>query len=177
MFHLTLFGGTEGDISPAGFTALTVFGGAELRRPTIATQLLHLKSARGRRPGAWERLVGSDKNLILTVFGGTVVRAPTLVEEYSALSSAVGSGALTTDECSRLLDELIAGGGEFAHWRTLTLFGACVTRHPSTVKERKALDAAVKTGTVSQAVRATLESVVGSPPQAKVRALGQLATA
>ena len=36
MFHYTIFAGSEAQMSPKGFTAVTLFGGAELKRPTLA---------------------------------------------------------------------------------------------------------------------------------------------
>jgi len=174
VFHVTLFAGTEGEIPPAGFTALTAFGGAELKRPTLASQLLHLKYRAQRKPTRWAKLMGTDKNLILTVFGATVLLAPTVVEEYTALTGLMQSGAMTPGECATLLDRLSSDEGESSLCRTLTLFGGCVTRHPSAAKERKALDAAAKAGALSTAVRQALDAIVGSPPAAKVRALGHL---
>lgn len=177
MFHVTLFAGTEGEIPPAGFTALTVFGGSELRRPTLASQLLYLKHRNARAKRRWARLMGTDKNLILTLFGVTVLLAPTVIEEYTALSGLMRSGTLSHDECSALLDRLAADDSEASICRTLTLFGGCVTRHPSAAKERKALEAASKTGAVSSAIRQALDEIVGAPPAAKVRALGHLVVA
>ena len=175
MFHLTLFAGTEGEIPPVGFTALTVFGGAELRRPTLASQLLYLKNRRERKRSRWARLLGTDKNLVLTIFGATVLLAPTLVEEYSALAGLIRTGALTPEECLSLLDQNSLEGGESAICRTLTIFGGCMTRRPSAAKERKALDTAAKTGSVTDRIRAALDDIIGSPPDAKARALGHLA--
>ena len=174
VFHLTLFGATEGEVSPAGFTALTVFSGAELRRPTLATQLVHMKNRLQTKPRAWDRILGTDKNLVLTVFGATVLTAPTLIEEYSALAGLLRAGTLTSADCGRLLDDLAAQGSETGWCRTLTLFGACVTRYPSADRERKALDVASRTGAVTATVRNALETVIGAPRQAKTRALQQL---
>jgi hypothetical protein len=173
VFHLTLFGGTEGEIAPSGFTALTAFGGAELRRPTLAAQLLHLKSSRQRPRRWWDRVLGSDKNLILTLFGGTVLQAPTLVEEYAAMAGLLRSGAVQHAEFQQLLDQLHVEAGD-SPARTLTLFGACVTRHPSAARERKALEAAANSGSLTDRIRGALDRLIGAPQQAKIPALGQL---
>jgi hypothetical protein len=174
VFHLTVFGATEGEVSPAGFTAFTLFGGAELRRPTLATQLVHLKNRPQGTPSAWDRILGTDKNLVVTVFGATVLTAPTLIEEYSALAGLVRAGTLTTADCGALLDDVVAQGHDAGWCRTLTLFGSCVTRYPSAERERKALDVATRTGAVSATVRGALEAVIGAPRQARTRALQQL---
>ena len=170
-----MFGGTEGEISPSAFTALTAFGGAELKCPTLASQLLYLKSCTERSPTFWERLTGSDRNLVITLFGGTVLIAPTLVEEYASLSGVIRTGVLSQAECDQLMDRYLANSGEYTVCRTLTLFGACVTRHPSASKERKVLESATRAGTVSSRLRESLEQLVGAPPQAKARGLGNLA--
>ncbi|MEM7204776.1 MAG: hypothetical protein AAF628_31255 [Planctomycetota bacterium] len=177
MFHVTLFAGTEGEIAPSGFTALTVFGGAELRRPTLATQLLHLKGRRHKPLSRWQRWFGTEQNLVITLFGGTVLFAPTMAEEYAALSSALRGGAIAADEAATLVDQLAAFGHERAVCRTLTLFGACVVRHPSAGKERKALEAAVQVGAIEDKVRGGLEAFIGAPPEARLHALARLAGA
>jgi len=47
MFHFCLFAGTEGEMPPIGLTALTIFGGTELRRPTLAREILVHRATRG----------------------------------------------------------------------------------------------------------------------------------
>jgi len=173
MFHLTLFGGTEGEIAPSGFTALTLFGGSELRRPTLASQLLHLKNRREHKRRSWQRLLGSDQNLILTLFGGTVIVVPTMVEEYTALAAVLRSGTVSRDEFTALLQQLTTGGQRGLS-RTMTLFGVCVVRHPSPAKERKALEVAAKTGAVTAKARESLETIIGAPPESRAGSLGKL---
>jgi hypothetical protein len=176
MFHVTLFSGTTADAAPAGFTALTLFGGADLRRPTLAAELLHLKD--GPRSRRWlQTLLGTDHNLILTLFGATVLRAPTLVEEYAALAALLRTGAVSRQECHELVDRLATAPSQISTYRTLTLFGTCMTRYPSQAKERKALEAAAASGTLPAPVRAALEGLLGSPAPARRRTLSELAMA
>ena len=58
MIHLTLFGGTEAEIAPGGFTALTIFGGAELKRPTLAQRIMQRRRDRGPQPEVQRRAAG-----------------------------------------------------------------------------------------------------------------------
>lgn len=46
VFHATFFGGTEADFAPTGGA---VFGDTETRRPTLANELLHIKTPERRK--------------------------------------------------------------------------------------------------------------------------------
>ena len=175
MFHLTIFSGTEGELAPTGTTVLTFFGGAELRRPTLAQQLVHYRASRGRARSRWDWLLGSQENIVVTIFGGTTVREPTLAEEHAALAAAVRSGQIDRRELPGLLDELEAHAGAKGALRTLTFFGACVVTAWKASKERKALDAAAETGAITAAARRVLETLVEAPRSVRWRALGELA--
>ena len=64
MIHFTIFGGTEAALTPSLRICLTLFGGTELRRPTIARQILTSK-----RQGRSESISGKYalKNRCLVV--------------------------------------------------------------------------------------------------------------
>ncbi len=176
MFHLTLFSGTEGEMSPIGCTVLTVFGGAELRRPTLARQILTLRARPNAKRGLWRWLSGSDENLVVTIFGGTVVHEPTLVEEYAALSALVRSGQVAREELAMLLDRF-GGDPRVTAYRSFTLFGACSSRRISAKHERKALDEAERMGAIGRPLRSALDGLVEAPSGVRWRALGELVTA
>ncbi|MCC6785885.1 MAG: hypothetical protein IT457_23760 [Planctomycetes bacterium] len=174
MFHFCLFAGTEGEMPPAGMTAITIFGGSELRRPTLAREIGAWRARRGMPRSRWRWLFGSDENLIVTIFGATCVVEPTLVEEYAAMASLVRSGQVTGEELPSLLDGLESQIGGRDSYRTLTLFGGCVVRRRSPSRERKALDAAVANGGLDHRTRSWLETLVEAPRGVRWRALGEL---
>lgn len=174
MFHFCLFAGTEGEMPPIGLTALTIFGGTELRRPTLAREILVHRATRGRTRRRWTWLFGSEENLVISVFGATSLVEPTLAEEYAAMLALVRSGQVTKEELPALLDGIEAQANGRNSYRSFTLFGACVTHRRSATKERKALDAAVANGGIEPRARAWLETLVEAPRGVRWRALGEL---
>ena len=112
MFHLCLFGGHGGELSADRKLYLTMFGGCEVLRPTLAKQMLVLRhSGRGRS--------GPPLHVFITLFGGTDVTAPTLAQEYLDLQNALRAGQLTLEQWDRDIAEL----GQAFRSASLTLFG------------------------------------------------------
>lgn len=113
MFHFCIFGGHEGELNPNKRVFVTVFGGCELRRPTLARQLVMARRQGGNRVdgGAF----------FLTLFGGTELTVPTLTEEFLDLQEAVRAGLLTVEEW----DRHVAQFGLYDHrsYASFTAFG------------------------------------------------------
>ena len=174
MLHLTLFSGTEGEMPPSGFTAVTFFGGTELRRPTLAREILHYRATRDLPKTRWSWLFGTDENFVLTVFGGTVITEPTLVEEHTALAAILRTGQIRTDELPAIVDGIELRTGGRASYRTFTLFGGCSTRIGNSKRERKALDAAIANGGIDVPTRTWLERLVEAPRSVRWRAFSQM---
>jgi hypothetical protein len=162
MIHFTAFGATQAEISPGGFTAVTVFGGAELRRPTLAKRIMQRRAEQRRAPSTWEKWLGMDRSIAITLFGGTEIIAPTLVEEYAALRNLLTSGAITREECRDMLDSL--GREDDGDISRLTFFGACTQQSPKASNEKKALDVAESAGMIDAGIRAQLMQAIGCPP-------------
>ena len=174
MFHLTIFSGTEGELAPANTTAVTFFGGAGLRGPTVAQQLLHFRAQRARKPSRWAWLAGSEDNLVITIFGATAIQEPTVTEEYTALASVVRSGQIAKEELPSLLDAFEAHIGSRGALRTFTLFGACTVSPLKAAKEREAIDSAARNGIIDPRARKGLEALVEAPRMVRWRAVGEL---
>ena len=175
MLQYTIFGGSDGQIAPRGFSAVTLYGYSRLTRPTLAQRILNLKQGPPPKPKSWwERAGRSDRALILTVFGMTEIINPTLMEEYSALRSLLATDAVTPDECRELTLRILRGDGK-DDFITFTVFGACYTKkHPRSAEEQ-ALDAAESAGAIPRAHRVRLGLAVGAPPSTVVDVLSQLA--
>jgi hypothetical protein len=113
MFHLCLFGGHAGELDARRKIYLTVFGGCELRWPSIAKQMSAL-----RQRGA--PLDAGPAQYFLTLFGGTEISAPTLAHEFLDLQSALRAGQLTLDDWDRSIVRI----GDLRRAGSLTLFGS-----------------------------------------------------
>ena len=115
MPHLAMFGSHSGQLLPGRDIFFTVFGGSDLRRLPVATQLAHLRQRAG------EERNGSHY-IFLTLFGGTTILWPTLAEEYSALRDALRFGSVSLDDWDRLVAR--PGGAGPLRVNSLTLFGS-----------------------------------------------------
>lgn len=171
MFHLTLFSCTEGEMTPSGLTAVTLFGSCELRRPTLAREIQHYRATQGRPKSLWGWLVGSEENLVATLFGATEIIEPTVADEYAALTGLLQSRQVAREEIGSLLDMLESKSGGRSTYRSLTLFGACISRRKKAAYERKALDAAVESRGIDARTRSWLDTLVEAPRSVRWRAL------
>lgn len=115
MVHLCICAGQGGEIEPGRHFYITLFGGTELKRPTLAKMLLKARE-RGEK-------VAPTVAYFITMFGGVDVMQPTLAEEFSDLQAALRSGELTLEEADRALSD---GHGLLRTWK-LTIFGGCDT--------------------------------------------------
>jgi len=114
MIQVTVFSGHEGMLRCDRLVYLTLFGGCELVRPTLARQLLARRRA-GRDPMERPR-----RPFFFTMFGGTAIKAPTLAQEFLDLREIIGSGVLRAQELDGLLAELDQSDGALG---SFTLFG------------------------------------------------------
>jgi hypothetical protein len=115
MIRVTIFSGHEGQLRVDKGVYLTLFGGCELIRPTIARQLFAVREAEEQAEAAG-RMVGGPHGcgfpvghggrmrygrrphragpFFLTLFGGVEIKSPTLAEEFLDLRESVRSGVL-----------------------------------------------------------------------------------
>lgn len=94
VLNICVFGGQTLPLHPDKRVYLTLFGGCEIKRPTVARQIVARRSAANSgRERPW--------SFFFTMFGGAEVKAPTLVEEYLDLVEAVRSGQVSLDEWDR----------------------------------------------------------------------------
>ncbi len=99
MIHFCICGGHEGEMTSDKRIYITICGGCELKRPTLARQLIEMRE-RGSKadPSRWR--------FFFTLFGATELKAPTLAEEFLDLQDAVRAGLLTVDEWDRGIGRL-----------------------------------------------------------------------
>lgn len=101
MIHVTIFGGHSGRLQNDKWFYLTLFGGFELVRPTVARELLAQRQAeRDHRPTR-------RKPFFLTIFGGGSINSPTLTEEFLDLREMISSGLLKMEDWERSMAQLV----------------------------------------------------------------------
>ena len=119
MIKVTVFSGHDGHLRTDIAFYLTLFGGVDLVRPTVARQILSTKEPQPPSPVVGERdggLVGraekalfgkppsqrkTHRPFFLTIFGAVDIKSPTLAAEFMDLREMVRGGSLTLDEWDR----------------------------------------------------------------------------
>lgn len=115
MLQFCIFGGHHGLLSAEKKGYFTVFGSCELRRPTLARQLITARRIRGGHEMA-------PRSVFVTIFGSTEIKCPTLAEEFVDWLDAARSGALDLDLGDADWAELEKGSLNAI--ASLTLFGS-----------------------------------------------------
>lgn len=114
MIHVTMFAGHDGQLQPDKRFYLTMFGGCDLVRPTVARQLLHERQvAQSGRPP-------THTPFFLTIFGGVDITYPTLAEEFLDLREMLNSRLLSMEDWDRSMAQLGRAGTSVA---SFTMFG------------------------------------------------------
>ena len=116
MFQVTIFSGRSGELRMDNSFYLTLFGGFEFTRPTVARQILARRKAQqeGHLPGRPVR------PFFLTIFGGGSIKSPTLAAEFIDLKETISGGLLDFGEWERAMGEL---GRNEPIFGSFTLFG------------------------------------------------------
>ncbi len=114
MIHFCIFGAHEGELSPDKRVYVTIFGGCDLKRPTIARQIIELR----RRGNSAE---AAPLRVFITLFGATELKAPTLCEEYLDLQDGLRAGLLTLEEWDRAVAQV--GVASSLRVSSFTMFG------------------------------------------------------
>jgi hypothetical protein len=94
--------GHEGRIRPEKKVYVTLMGGCELVRPTLAKQIL-AKRQQGREPNAH-----SNWQFFLTIMGGTELRVPTLAEEFLDMQELLRNGIVSREGLERGITEILS---------------------------------------------------------------------
>ena len=152
MIQATIFAGHDGELRFDKAFYLTLFGGTDLIRPTMARRILMQRE--DRRFDAPRR-----KPFFLTVFAGVEIKAPTLAAEFIDLTEMLKSGALVMADWDRALSELGRSQDSIA---TLTLFAGfdeCVV--PSEEEEIDSLAIQCHLGNIADSARQVLQAGIG----------------
>ncbi len=174
MIHFTIFGGTETTLGPNLRICLTLFGGTELRRPTVARQILTNKR-QGRSESISGKFAFKNRCLVVTLFGATEVLCPTLAEEFLDLKSLLASEQITSTEWDRAVSRITEeeSGVDFI---TLTLFGGFGLEYPSRSSELERIDKQRELGLISQREQNALSELAQYDPKDARAMLTNMAT-
>lgn len=153
MFHFCIFGGQGGELSPDKKVYVTIFGACELKRPTVARQIIEMRQA-SRQPDR------HPMRFFLTVCGATELQAPTLAEEYIDLQDALRAGLLTLEEWDRSVARI--GSSDDFRASSFTLLGGFSTSElPSEDEELERLALNRHLGTIPEPASRALMLAVG----------------
>ena len=174
MIHFTIFGGTEAQLNPNTRVSLTLFGGTELKSPTLARKILHSKRQSRSEPYGGKFSM-RNRCLVVTVFGATEVKCPTLAEEFLDLKALLASEQIDASEWDRAVTRLSEEGSD-VDFITLTLFGGFGLEYPSKSSELERIDKHADLGLITQREQNALSELAEYDPRDARTMLTQMAT-
>lgn len=153
MVHVTIFAGHDGRLQPDKRFYLTLFGGCDLVRPTVARQLLTRRQAeKDHRPTG-------GKPFFLTIFGGVDIKWPTLAAEFLDLNEMLHGGLLVMEDWERSMAELARVDGAVASFTIFGGFDEC--KLPSEDEEVNSLAVQRHLGNIPENVGSVLQYGIG----------------
>jgi hypothetical protein len=163
MIHITIFSGHDGQLQPDNRFYLTLFGGCDLIRPTVARQLLNERQmAASGRPSP-------HPPFFLTIFGGVDIKCPTLTEEFLDLREMINSGLLTMEDWDRSMAQLNRTGSTVA---SFTVFGGISEYElPTENEEVDSLAVQQHLGNISDSAGKVLQFGIGQRGSERVASL------
>lgn len=154
MWQVCMFGGYEGQLLAERKVYLTIFGGSDLVRPTLARRIIHARQQRDRAgfQGRW--------SVVVTIFGGTGIAWPTLAEEFIDFKSMIDARTLSLANWDRDMAELHRV--EEVALTTFTLFGGLDDNAlPNENKEIDGLALQRHLGNIPESAGKILELAIG----------------
>jgi hypothetical protein len=151
MIQFCIFGGQTSELGDRSKVYVTIFGVTEVRRLTLAKQLMQ------RQRAVLEQVA---RHYFVTLFGGAGLKLPTLAEEYLDLREALRSGALRIDEWDRGAADLTRDSRRWIS--SFTMFGAFDDAEaPSEEEELDRLALYGQMGSITPAVADLLSVAAG----------------
>lgn len=153
MLQVCIMGGHDGRLQPEKKVYLTLFGGVELTRPTVARQILAYRKQQS--DGSFK----PSRHIFITICAGVEIKSPTLSEEFIDLRELLQSGQLSL----RDWEVCMADVAKFESSITaLTLMGGfSETELPSEKEEIDSLAVQQYLGTIPEQVIDILKFGVG----------------
>lgn len=176
MFHFTIFGGSEVTLSGTCKIIVTIFGGTDIRKPTLAKRLMQEKlsyqaeAETAPKPATiGDLLMGLSRprrrgHFILTMFGAAEIKPPSLAEEFIDMRELIASGLVGESTWDQLVGRLYQMG-DMDGISSCTLFGAMGEEPLADEEEIKRIQSARELGLITSDEERALRSVVGRDPQ------------
>lgn len=152
MLQVCILGAHDGIIRPEKKLCLTLLGGADFKRATVARQVL---ADRQRSNEGKERPV----QLFITILGGVDIKVPTLAEEFLDLRQLLDSRSLTMDDWDRALADLGRSDVTIASFTLLGGFSECAL--PSEDEEIEGIAVQRHLGNISESAGDILKYGIG----------------
>jgi hypothetical protein len=153
MIQFCIMSGHEARIRPEPKIYVTLMGGCDLKRETLARQIL------AQRQRKREGKDCPPRQFFLTLMGGTVITSSTLTEEFLDLQQLIRAGELSLADWDRALADL---GRLDVSIASFTLMGAfCECELPSETDEIDSLALQRHLGNVSADAGEVLQHGIG----------------
>ncbi len=153
MIQFCIMGGYEGLIRPDKKIYVTLMGGCELKKPTVARQILTHRRHESEGP------LRPRRQFFLTIMGATEILCPTLAEEFIDLREMIHSGTLAMADFDRALADLARSETSYA---SFTLMGGfSESELPTEEKEIESLALQRHLGNISEEAGQVLQFGIG----------------
>lgn len=165
MIHFCIFGGHNGQLVADQAVYFTMFGGCELKQPTIAKRMIEIRRLQSAG------LPTQRRNFFITIFGGTEITLPTLSEEFLDLQEAIRSGLLTLEQWNAAAAQM---SNESVGYGSFTFMGGFESA--SLPKEEEEVDGLAinrHLGHISDSAGKTLELGIGRSGSSRSAVLRQ----
>ncbi len=154
MIQICMFSGHEGVVRAEKKIYITIFGGCELVRPTVAKRIIARRQQQTAESSTKPPMV-----FFFTLFGCTEIKTPTLAEEFLDLRQALDSRALTLEEWDRAMAELSQLDVSISSLTLFAGFGECEL--PEETEEIDALALQRHLGNISDKAGQVLQFAIG----------------
>jgi len=166
MIHFCVCGGHDGQLSADKKVYVTIFGACELKRPTLAKQVIEMR----RRADAGLPQPGS--HFFVTICGATEIKSPTLAEEYLDFKDAITANLFTMEDWNAALARFSGNGG--VQTASFTLCGAFSANElPSENEEVEGLALNRHLGHIPDGASTMLEMAVGQGGSQRASLIGR----
>jgi len=153
MIQFCIMSGYEGRVRAERKLYVTLMGGCELKRATVARQIL------SQRLNEREGKTHPPRQFFLTIMGGVAIRCPTLAEEFIDLREMINSGALSMDDWDRAIADL--GRSDVSIASFTFMGGFSENALPEEEEEIESLAVQRHLGTISDSAGQVLQFGVG----------------
>ncbi|MDO8631867.1 MAG: hypothetical protein Q7R41_15375 [Phycisphaerales bacterium] len=153
MIQFCIMSGHEAKIRPEPKIYVTLMGGCDLKRETVARRILT------QRQRQREGKDTPPKQFFLTLMGGTAITCPTLAEEFLDLQQLIRAGELSLADWDRALADLGRLDVSIASFTLMGAFSECEL--PSETEEIDSLALQRHLGNISADAGEVLQHGIG----------------